>query len=175
MGVRSVIIVKSHGKTVVAQYGQWDGNPEDNGENILSFFRKHKEPMLRAKLSNCRFLTDKEYRELMSENGVKQLRDDIYDYLSLEQFYSCYPSLSEHIESGILDYIAESSGPVPLLNAETFGDDAMFCEFSYIIDLDERKIHAKAGGLKARDFFCCGLDKIPGKGSVKNAYLQFIH
>ena len=37
MGTRHLIIVKSEGKTKVAQYGQWDGYPTGQGKDIAIF------------------------------------------------------------------------------------------------------------------------------------------
>ena len=63
MGTRHLIAVyDKEGELRIAQYGQWDGYPSENGMNVLKFLRSYKgqNTLPEYHLENCRFVDEGE-------------------------------------------------------------------------------------------------------------------
>lgn len=126
MGTRNLTMVIADGKTVVVQYGQWDGYPAGQGATALEFCREHLataegRDAFRAKLARCRFVTDEE----------------IFD--------APWPALNRDYGAKILDYIDQSDGEVLLQDESYFARDSLFCEWAYVIDLDQLQLEVYKG------------------------------
>ena len=56
MGTRNLIAVQLDGKYRIAQYGQWDGNPENAGVDVLTFLRERLDrAKFKKALKKCKF------------------------------------------------------------------------------------------------------------------------
>ena len=127
MGTRHVTMVILDEKPVIAQYGQWDGYPDGQGATILEFLETMIEKTMREKLAKCRFITPEEATKFdaeiaASDKGLKEL----------------FPLLTRDLGAGILQAVYDSDAEEILLSDQSdFGQDEVFCEFAYIIDLDK--------------------------------------
>ncbi len=146
MGTRNLTIVISNGKTKVAQYGQWDGYPDGQGETALNFLTNTNLELFKAKLKKVRFITTKDKKErkeflssIGSDNG----------WLNMEQsakYNEKYPLDSRDWAAKILSAIMESEADkITLNNSESFAADSLFCEWAYVIDLDKNVFEVYEG------------------------------
>ena len=129
MGTRHLTCVINNGTHKIAQYGQWDGYPSGAGLSILNFLSEEKNiENLRINSSKCSFVSDKEYqkiKESFEDRGV------LYD-----EFFKEYPQFSRDTGDDILSIVASSDGDIKLVDSYDFAADSLFCEWAYVIDLD---------------------------------------
>lgn len=130
MGTRHLIAVYQGGTHKIAQYGQWDGYPSDQGKNILAFLQDaSKVHMLRDyRLKNCRFLTQAEIDKINLEKNPIESR----------------PQLSRNLGSDILT-LAASVDSLSLVDNIEFAADSLFCEWAYVIDFDQNVFEVYKG------------------------------
>lgn len=144
MGTRGITqVIDSNGKTVVAQYGQWDHYPSGQGLNILEFLSGYKNvDRLRSSLFKTYFATDDEIQAAV--NSV--INND--GWMSMEEadkFASMYPSLTRDTCSDILKVIVYSTGRVPLRNDIEFINDELFCEGVFTVNFQTNEFISNCG------------------------------
>ena len=135
MGTRHLIAVQKDGEYKVAQYGQWDGYLDGQGQKILDFFSDVDLHEFRTKVDNCFFGTqdqiDEAYAPYTNGDG----------WMTMEQSNafkkSEFAHLSRDTGADILDVILKSNGPLMLIDQIDFAKDSLFCEYAYVIDLDK--------------------------------------
>ena len=149
MGTRNLTIIIHKGKNVVAQYGQWDGYPNGQGKKALAFCRTIAKSDARKKfikkLSRCRWATDVEIKAAQNKVGII---DDWMNLDQAEQLNKLLPYLSRDNGAAVLDMIMKSKrkdGDVLLTDSTEFAADSVFCEWAYVIDLDNRKLEVYKG------------------------------
>jgi hypothetical protein len=147
MGTRNLTMVIHKEETKIAQYGQWDGYPEGNGVEILTFLRnKERIKKLTNKLKDIRFITargNKEIKKFLKSIGCENgwMNDDQAD-----KYHKRYPYMSRDIGAGILEMVANSKDKEIVLRDSTdFAGDSLFCEWAYVVDLDKRKLEVYTG------------------------------
>ena len=145
MGTRHLICVVSDGKYRVAQYGQWDGYPSGQGENILNFLKSTKVERLKANLNKCSWVTSEEYAKLWREYGVNINENNLIDQEIADKFFKKHPQFSRDTSSDILDIIANATGQIKLKNNYDFSRDSVFCEWAYVIDFDNETFEVYKG------------------------------
>lgn len=143
MGTRNLIAVFMDGEYKVAQYGQWDGYPEGQGQKCLIFLReKMDEIKFREQLKKVHFGNKEEFKKLFEEFGA-----DPSGSISMEnynRFKEAYPELHRDTAADILEMIQD--GKVRILkNDIDFAADGLFCEWAYVIDLDKRTFEVYTG------------------------------
>lgn len=149
MGTSSLICVWYKGRFVVAQYTQFDGYPEGQGTKILEFLvKKGNIERLKAGLENIRVIEPGELEQIhekIDQDGLaRQLAGDPVPppYMMIgsrgTEFDRLFPSLSHLTGGGILELIARSNpeNPLPIDMDLGFGNNALFCEWAYCVDLD---------------------------------------
>ena len=134
MGTRHITVVVKNNEVRVAQYGQWDGYPGGAGLSILRFLQHNNGEnisLLDEKIDLCR-----------------AIKADIND----EMHPGLLAAISSHPEnfdrdtgSDILRIISESIGPLYLIDKFSFAEDTIFCEWAWVIDLDNRVLDAYKG------------------------------
>ncbi|KAL1970424.1 hypothetical protein VTN77DRAFT_5585 [Rasamsonia byssochlamydoides] len=150
MGTRNLICVFYRGRFVIAQYCQWDGYPEGQGVRILNF--------------------------LLNSANIDRLKNGLQfivtlDQEDLEQFLpsslphthgNCKcgkgeaepfpPSLSRDSGARILEIIAQATAEkrVPIMLDLEFANDGLFCEWAYVVDLDNN-VFEVFGGAVSKD------------------------
>lgn len=143
MGTRHLTIVKKDGKIKIAQYGQWDGYPEGAGKEILSFCRNHLataegRESFATQLDKCRFLTENEI-DLINELIDKDEMLSRYDPKTYRANWTKrWPELSRDTGNNVLEMVLESENGLGLADQFEFIHDHVFCEWAWMIDLDER-------------------------------------
>lgn len=138
MGTRHLIAVARHGEYKIAQYGQWDGYPSGQGTDVLEFAVK---------------LTHRETR-IKFERALEKVRWADKDYLNQEQ--KTYektnvlrPELNRGTGAEILNLVMEGKA-TQLFDQLSFASDGLFCEYAYVLDLDEDRLEAYVGFQKMK-------------------------
>jgi hypothetical protein len=139
------------GKFKVAQYGQFDGYPSGQGKTALEIMRKIlKENQLerfKEKVRALSQLTDAEHKQLWIDVGA----DPSKDYVSLEignAFDQKHPELSRRTAAEILGLVMyRDIARVKL--SEDFAHNSPFCEWAYVVDLDQGIFEVHEGFVKS--------------------------
>lgn len=145
MGTRNLTMVIQNEKPVVAQYGQWDGYPKGQGYTVLEFLRKVDLKKFNEKLKNVRFVNaadEKKIQAFMKKIGCPD------GWMTSEQsakYHEKYPYMSRDHGAKILDLIYTSDGEVLLQDSTSFAGDSLFCEWAYVIDLDNNTLECYGG------------------------------
>lgn len=129
MGTRNLTLAKIDGEFKIAQYGQWDGYPSGNGEVVLEFLKTWNRPNFEDKLRHLSFCTDDELKTI-GEN---------------ENWSQTHPWLSRDCGAKILQTVHDSKEDLKLKNTLSFAGDSLFCEWAYLLDLDENKLEVYKG------------------------------
>lgn len=133
-------------KPVISQYGQWDGYPSGNGLTILEFLRTCNLDEFKEKIKNVRFSTKKDEKKV--EKFLKSIGCND-GYMNMEQstlYKKAYPYSSRDIGAGILQMVNESEDTEIVLQDTTkFAADSLFCEWAYLIDLDNNNLEVYEG------------------------------
>jgi hypothetical protein len=149
MGTRHFIGVISNGKYKIANYGQWDGYPSGQGSAVIKFLSTVNIDTFKEKLNNCRYIERSELRQLYINAGDDPENQSGFVSLAVgNRFREMYPSLSRDTGSDILNIVYNSDAEVPLWNCEDFLNDELFCEYSYIINLDDGTLRCYMRGKK---------------------------
>lgn len=149
MGTRHFIGVKQNGAYKVAQYGQWDGYPSGQGYGVLKFLSSADLTVFAEKVSKCVFIDGENIRQKYIAVGRDP--EDKSGFVSIEisnKFKAAYPQLSRDAGADVLTMVMESEDGLELVDNADFLNDELFCEFAYIIDLDEQKLFCYSGGNK---------------------------
>jgi hypothetical protein len=143
MGTRNLTAVVVDGQFKVAQYGQWDGYPEGQGLTILNFLKNFNEALFRKRLEATRFVTNEEVHGwyiAAGSGGAQFVTSDVQD-----RVMEAHPYISRDHGGEILRLIAESEGPVEIQDSSDFVADSLFCEWAYVVDLDQRTLEVYEG------------------------------
>lgn len=151
------IVINKAGVTKLAQYGQWDGDPEGQGINILTFLRDKDTDLIKyneevSKLVDIKSLYDyKEGRNPYYEKYSKWLEEIENKRIPTEEKEKIirsndqYFSLSRDCGSRIHKMIYEGRINVVKLDEEGKNWAAGF----YLIDLQKGVFHASYSGKEA--------------------------
>ena len=146
MGTRNLTMVISGGKTRIAQYGQWDGYPEGQGVNIYDFLKEADLDEFRKKLETTAFVDEDKEREI--DNYLKKLGSE-NGWMNMEQaekYKKKYPLLSRDVCGDILKLLYRSKNSINWVNnSESFAADSLFCEWAYVVDMDNMKFEVYKG------------------------------
>jgi len=145
MGTRHLTIVISGGKTRVAQYGQWDGYPDGQGQTALTFLKTNPLGVFKTQLEKCRFATDADREEMNAY--LKSLGSD-NGWITMEQgrkFDQKWPYLSRDHGAKILDCIMRAEDEVLIEDQTDFAADSLMCEWVWVIDLDKNTFECFQG------------------------------
>lgn len=147
MGTRNLTIVVQDGQYKVAQYCQWDGYPEGQGDTILKFLKKHlKRDNLKGFANRVRDLqiaTEDQIRKCWKEAGS----DGDSGWVTCEvsdRMKELYPQFSRDTGAAVLEMIAAEE--INCVNHNlNFAADSLFCEWAYVIDLDNKVLEIYRG------------------------------
>ena len=151
MGTRNLTMVVLDGEYKVAQYSQWDGYPSGQGETVLRFILDKlggssvKTTMFKLAINKCKFLTDQEIKNKWIECGA----DPNHDMVGMEvsnKFKQNYPELYRDSGAGVLSLI--QNGVSELQDSIDFAADSLFCEWAYLLDLDNEVLEIYKGFVK---------------------------
>jgi hypothetical protein len=134
MGTRNLTMVFKDGKYVVAQYGQWDGYPDGQGLNALTFLRDQLD---REKFfDGLSRICEPDQRLIDRINAHIERGGRVSDIC---------PSLSRDTCAKILGVIQESTGPIPLRLDVDYAGDSLSCEWIWLADFDKGTFEALKG------------------------------
>lgn len=144
MGTRNLTCVVLGGEYRVAQYCQWDGYPEGQGATVLNFL-KNKIDLERfeSALKETKWVTPETLKALWEGFGA-----DDSGMVSMDisaAFKEVHPQLDRDMGANVLEFIQESDCPVVLNNEIEFAKDGLFCEWAYVIDLDNNALEVYSG------------------------------
>jgi hypothetical protein len=146
MGTRNLTMVIQKEKPVISQYGQWDGYPSGNGLTILEFLRTCNLDEFKEKIKNVRFSTKKDEKKV--EKFLKSIgcKDGWMNMDQSDLYKKAYPYSSRDIGAGILQMVNESEDTEIVLQDTTkFAADSLFCEWAYLINLDNNNLEVYEG------------------------------
>ena len=166
MGTRHLTMVVLDGVTRVAQYGQWDGYPKEQGNTILDFLSRMDRPLFEQKLRAARFITPEEHDAAWKATGATG------EWATQEQaakFHAQYPAQSRDHGAEILHLVCQSPDGIVLADSSSFAGDSLFCEYAYVIDLDKNVLEMYRGFNKNKDadtgrFKDCGFEPYKAAG-----------
>lgn len=147
MGTRHFIGVKQNGVFKVAQYGQWDGYPQGQGAKILNFLATVDLQKFAEKVRQCVFIDNENIRKKWIAVGRNP--NDTSPFVSItlsRKFDNAYPQLSRDAGANVLTMVMMSENGLELCDSSDFLNDGLFCEYAYIIDLDEQKLLCYCAG-----------------------------
>lgn len=122
MGTRNLTMVVLDNEIKVAQYGQWDGYPEGQGQTVFNFVADGK--------------ADEQFVEKVKASKFHEKGEEIDDTL---------PEWSRNTAAEVLDIIREREPGIILHNSRVFAYDSLFCEWAYLLDLDRRVLEVYKG------------------------------
>ena len=142
MGTRNLTAVKLEGKYKVAQYGQWDGYPSEQGKTALEFMRMiNKKTQLghfKNQLNNCRFITESKGKSM--DKHLQKVGGELKDV---------YPLLTRDNGAKVLELIhkcaGDENGIIWIQNEIEFAEDSLLCEWGYVIDFDKNTFEVYKG------------------------------
>lgn len=151
MGTRHLIAVVKDGDFKVAQYGQWDGNPEWQGAIVVKFLRGiHAEDQVEAfhqAVSRCYFMGRDECEKVNAEFQAQMSKLDKHRLGGYEKYQTqldesyyqegSWTHLSRDVGGRILDVVLKRpEEKLGLIDFRGFAGDSLFCEWAYVVDLD---------------------------------------
>lgn len=151
MGTRNLTMVIKNDEMKVAQYGQWDGYPEGLGVQVLNFVKHLKEDdnkdKFMSQLDRVKFIDDeysKKIDEFMESIGVT---DGWMNMEQADKYKAKFPLLSRDVGGDILEAIlyADGEDEMRVHDAQDFIADSLFCEWAYLIDMDNEVLEVYEG------------------------------
>jgi len=133
MGTRHLILVYYKRQYLIAQYGQWDGDPYGVGVKLLDWLSNPNN------LTKLRTAFDNNMIYTPTQAELTEWDEQCYDqykYLP-DSVQQIVPSLSRDTSHKILGIVANAETPVPIQTNIDFINDSLMCEWAYVVDLDE--------------------------------------
>jgi hypothetical protein len=147
MGTRNLTMVQLNGKIRVAQYCQWDGYPSGQGETVLKFLKTLvKTPSnlekFKQKIDATNFISQSHCKNIWELAGADS--SGLVSMDLAEKVGNIFPQLSRNTGAEILKLIL--TGKVSDLYSDIdFAADSLFCEWAYLIDLDNEVLEVYRG------------------------------
>jgi len=147
MGTRHLtMVIDEQGETKVAQYGQWDGYPEGQGNTVLKFLRNKKRiSKLKNRLKDFHFATDEDQKEMDEFFKSIGSNDGGLNMEQAELYHKKYPLLTRDNGANVLNLILETKGKQFLVDSTDFAGDSLFCEWAYVIDFQNNMLEVYGG------------------------------
>lgn len=136
MGTRNLTAVFIDGEYKIAQYGQWDGYPEGQGLTTLTFLRgKMNLEQFKTALRNSTYISNEELNNLWKQYG-----EDDSGFVTIEVLNNMkkdHPEFSRDTGAEILYIVQDHPEGMKLQNNIDFAANSIFCEWAWVVDLDE--------------------------------------
>lgn len=158
MGTRNLTCVQKDKKIVVAKYCQWDGYPTGQGKIIIDFIKnKFDKDLFIKKLSMVSKATQKDIYKLWKSIGVDIDKcNGMVTFEDSDKFNEKWPWLHRDMGGEILNVIQNLNTPIVLNYDKNFALDGLFCEWVYVLNLDEDTLDIYQGFSKKHsvNIFC---------------------
>lgn len=143
-------MVKLNGKIRVAQYGQWDGYPTGQGENIAAFVQGYlvddsTRALFCERVEATKFGTAKQIKAKYAEWEALETKQAKGEYLPKHKLAEFAP-FERDTGSNILAIINRNYGfpailgGIVLKNDRAFLKDSLMCEWAYCVNLDKQVV-----------------------------------
>ena len=142
MGTRHLIAVQKDNEYKVAQYGQWDGCPSGQGVDVLNFLKNTDLTKFSIILDFVKFYTEDELQKIYDEHTDNG--SIIYGSEHQQYWKDNLEHISRNTGAKILSMIMQN-GVRKIKNSITFAGDSLFCEYAYVIDLDNKVFEVYEG------------------------------
>jgi hypothetical protein len=129
MGTRNLTMVVKDGEFKIAQYGQWDGYPSASGATVLNFLKNANLDIFVEKLKMVRWLT---------QEDCDRINQD-------DKWTVNYPEVCRDTGARILELVYDTEKELALKDSHYFAGDSLFCEWAYLIDLDNKTLEVYEG------------------------------
>lgn len=149
MGTRNLTCVVLNNEVKVAQYCQWDGYPDGQGETVVEFICSLNGELADFKqaISECKFIDSSVVKERWNSVGADPNSNMVGMDIS-KKFQEKWPELDRDAGADILEMILNKNVR-ELKNEFDFGADSLFCEYAYVLDLDNEVLECYKGFNKA--------------------------
>ncbi len=144
MGTRHLVAVQKNNEYRVAQYGQWDGYPSGQGLTVLEFLRSVDLKHFGLKVQSAQWIDEDQLLQLWETAGAPKGSAFVPMPVS-DKFNELYPHLHRNCGAEVLEYVLGAPQGIQLTNSIDFAEDALFCEWAYVIDLDNKKLEVYSG------------------------------
>ncbi len=134
MGTRGLVCVQKGGEYKVAQYGQYDTDPEYRGFNILKFLNNVNLKVLESDISECIFYTEEQLQDILSEYKPGTMIFGAPWHREL-----CGITFEEILSLIVFGNVRS------LENSINFAQQSLHCEWGYVIDFDKRTFEVYKG------------------------------
>lgn len=175
MGTRHVVAVSLDGQYKIAQYGQWDGYPDGQGADILTFLSEWDRPLFEKKVRALRFITPEELKAQWIEAGATP--DAEWVSTDVARVHDeAHPETSRNTGAGILKIVQDGKEGLLIDDDLEFVSDGLFCEWAYVIDLDRNTFEVYQGfnrtplGNAERFYFLQNDEKRLARGEYSKDY-----
>lgn len=170
MGTRHLIVVVYQGKWHIAQYGQYDGYPEGVGMRLVRLLAPSTGlvDQIRAGLAHTYMLPAGDPLFAAAAAAKQTHIDSFVPYIDdgriaqsafqrwcddpvarySDDLLAVLPSLQPTTSSAVLVLVAHASAEnrLPMDDSSEFANDALFCEWTYVVDFDEEVFEVYTGG-----------------------------
>ena len=125
MGTRNLTMVRKNKVLKIAQYGQWDGYPDGQGETVLTFILNNDMNKFSDIIDKTKFLTQEDINELQKK---------------VDNNEGVFPiSCSRDTGAKILQMVYDNP-ETHLIDESDFINDDLYCEYVYELDLDSKEL-----------------------------------
>lgn len=143
MGTRNLICVSEGDELKVAQYCQWDGYLEGQGQDIVKFLTSHDLNIFKEKLDKyTKLVSMEEAWKFVPEKLKGKTSFNLMGYAELNE---AAPHLVQDTGAKILDMIYKLDYEIQLADARTFAADSLFCEWAYVVNLGNNTLEIYEG------------------------------
>lgn len=147
MGTRNLTCVIHNSEFKVAQYCQWDGYLEGQGLQIVNFLITRDLDLFKEKLIKfVNLVSTEDAWRSAPEKFRSKTSLSVREY---EELKNLAPHLIRDTGAGILDIIYNLNSEINLADDHLFAADSLFCEWAYVINLDNSTLEIYKGFNKA--------------------------
>jgi hypothetical protein len=142
-----LIAVVIDGEYKVAQYGQWDFYPSGQGAalvaHLMDLETQGRIEEFENKLRAAKWISEADLTALWTAAGADA--NGSIEYFKAEEFGKKRPEFSRNTGAGIIDLIMASEPGIQLQDSLDFAADSLFCEWAYVIDMDNEALEVYKG------------------------------
>jgi hypothetical protein len=153
MGTRGLICITKGREIKLAQYNQFDSYPSGLGIDVLHWLREldiNKYNKFKENLKYIKNLTNEEIKEYWKDIGVDVEKEKFVPMDVSEKFMKLHPTLERTYGAEILNTIINAENTIEVSNYENFAYDSLFCEWGYIIDIENDTFEVYKGFVREK-------------------------
>lgn len=147
MGTRGLTVVIQDGTHKVAQYGQWDHYPTGQGADAVAILQTD-DAIENIRKALTRFVSQEEHQALYDEVLPEAAGSDWLTPEQANKFNAAHPQFSRDNGAKILGLVADAGAAgttLALSDQIEFAKDSLFCEWAYVVDLDQNRFEIYKG------------------------------